>query len=161
MAFSKSVTVTSPTSSFSSFTTNKVFVCWLRIATRAFSKVSDSRTTTAGLRYLYFHYFIIYLSPEKQISEAYAILMAKTVTTKEFKDSYKRLNKEQKAAVDTIEGPVIVVAGPGTGKTQILAIANVLVQTDAKPENILAVTFTDSGAKAMQEQLRSLIGDAL
>ena len=88
--------------------------------------------------------------------------MAKTVTTKEFKDSYKRLNKEQKAAVDTIEGPVMVIAGPGTGKTQILTlrIANVLIQTDAKPENILAVTFTDSGAKAMQERLRSLIGDA-
>jgi len=39
----------------------------------------------------------------------------------EFNNEYKKLNKEQKEAVDTIEGPVMVVAGPGTGKTQILA----------------------------------------
>ena len=78
------------------------------------------------------------------------------------KEAYASLNAAQKEAVDTIEGPVMVIAGPGTGKTQILTlrIANILLKTDTKPENILALTFTDSGAKAMRERLQSLIGEA-
>lgn len=78
-----------------------------------------------------------------------------------FETEYKRLNAEQKLAVDTIEGPVMVNAGPGTGKTQILTlrIGNILKQTDISPENILALTFTNSGVYAMRERLRSYIGD--
>lgn len=81
--------------------------------------------------------------------------------TGEFKGAYARLNKEQKKAVDLIDGPVMVIAGPGTGKTQILAlrIANILDRTDAKPENILALTFTEAGAHAMKERLRRYIGE--
>ena len=77
-----------------------------------------------------------------------------------FETAYKRLNLAQKEAVDTIEGPVMVVAGPGTGKTQILTlrIANILKNTDTSPESILALTFTESGARAMRERLRSYIG---
>ncbi|MCF7815656.1 MAG: ATP-dependent helicase [Candidatus Pacebacteria bacterium] len=77
-----------------------------------------------------------------------------------YKEVYTRLNPEQKEAVDTIEGPVMVIAGPGTGKTQILTlrIAHILENTDTKPENILALTFTESGAKAMKERLASYIG---
>jgi Superfamily I DNA and RNA helicases len=77
-----------------------------------------------------------------------------------FDQAYASLNKAQKQAVNTIEGPVMVVAGPGTGKTQILAlrIANILRQTDTAPEQILSLTFTDSGAKAMRERLRRYIG---
>ncbi len=77
-----------------------------------------------------------------------------------FMVAYNRLNTAQKEAVDTIEGPVMVIAGPGTGKTQILTlrIANILKQTDAQPENILALTFTESGAKAMRERLATYIG---
>ena len=77
-----------------------------------------------------------------------------------YTDAYKRLNPSQKEAVDTIEGPVMVIAGPGTGKTQILTlrIANILLKTDAKPENILALTFTESGAAAMRERLLRYIG---
>ena len=77
-----------------------------------------------------------------------------------FKEAYASLNAAQKEAVDTIEGPVMVIAGPGTGKTQILTlrIANILLKTDTAPENILAITFTDSGAKAMRERLRRYIG---
>lgn len=77
-----------------------------------------------------------------------------------FEQAYTKLNKAQKEAVDTIEGPVMVIAGPGTGKTQILTlrIANILLNTDARPENILALTFTESGARAMRERLRSYIG---
>ncbi len=82
------------------------------------------------------------------------------LTTPEFKKAYNRLNKEQKEAVDSIEGPVMVVAGPGTGKTQVLAtrIANILLKTDEKPYNILALTFTESAAKNMRERIVSLIG---
>lgn len=77
-----------------------------------------------------------------------------------FLEAYNRLNPEQKEAVDTVEGPVMVIAGPGTGKTQILTlrIANILKSTDIGPENILALTFTESGARAMRERLASYIG---
>ncbi|MEY3783877.1 MAG: hypothetical protein RLZZ230_199 [Candidatus Parcubacteria bacterium] len=79
-----------------------------------------------------------------------------------FNEAYSLLNAAQKSAVDTIEGPVMVVAGPGTGKTQVLTlrIANLLLQTDTKPDGILALTFTESGAKAMRERLRKYIGAA-
>ena len=80
--------------------------------------------------------------------------------TPEFDIAYKRLNAEQKKAVDTIEGPVMVIAGPGTGKTQILTlrIANILLQTDVPPEAVLALTFTESGVRSMKERLTTLIG---
>ncbi|NCT55962.1 ATP-dependent helicase [bacterium] len=81
-------------------------------------------------------------------------------TSKTFNKLYKQLNQAQKAAVDTLNGPVMVVAGPGTGKTQILTlrIANILQKTDADPGSILAITFTETGAKAMRERLASIIG---
>ncbi len=77
-----------------------------------------------------------------------------------FKEAYDSLNAAQRDAVDSIEGPVMVIAGPGTGKTQILTlrIANILLKTDVTPENILALTFTESGAKAMRERLRRYVG---
>ena len=66
---------------------------------------------------------------------------------KKFAEEYERLNEKQRLAVDTIEGPVMVIAGPGTGKTQILAsrIGKILLETDASPENILCLTYTDAG----------------
>ena len=78
-----------------------------------------------------------------------------------FSEEYQSLNKAQKEAVDAIDGPVTVVAGPGTGKTQILAlrIANILQKTDTKPENILALTFTNAGVISMRERLFNMIGD--
>lgn len=86
----------------------------------------------------------------------------RTMDKEAFKEAYDLLNTNQRQAVDTIEGPVMVIAGPGTGKTQILAlrIANILDKTDTKPENILALTFTDAGSHAMKERLRRYIGDA-
>lgn len=86
--------------------------------------------------------------------------MALPIVTEAFQKAYGRLNNEQRHAVDAIEGPVMVIAGPGTGKTQILTlrIANILLQTDTRPENILALTFTNAGVRAMRNRLRSFIG---
>ena len=79
---------------------------------------------------------------------------------KKFKEEYQKLNEQQKKAVDTIEGPVMVIAGPGTGKTQILAarIGKILLDTDALPQNILCLTYTDAGAIAMRKRLLQFIG---
>ena len=78
----------------------------------------------------------------------------------QFNDIYAQLNPQQKIAVDTIEGPVMVIAGPGTGKTQILSarIGKILLETDAAPENILCLTYTDAGALAMRKRLQKMIG---
>ncbi len=86
--------------------------------------------------------------------------MTKPKTTSEFNKLYKMLNNEQREAVDTVEGGVMVVAGPGTGKTQILTlrIANILKETDTNAENILALTFTEAGVTAMRKRLVSIIG---
>jgi len=70
------------------------------------------------------------------------------------------LNEAQRRAVEMIEGPVLVVAGPGTGKTQMLAvrIGNILNKTDAKPSDILCLTYTEAGTAAMKKRLAALIG---
>ncbi len=79
-----------------------------------------------------------------------------------FTQYFKQLNPAQRAAAVAIEGPVMVVAGPGTGKTQILTlrIANILRETDTAPDSILALTFTSSGAHSMRARLVEIIGSA-
>jgi DNA helicase II / ATP-dependent DNA helicase PcrA len=71
-----------------------------------------------------------------------------------------KLNDQQKLVIETIEGPLLVIAGPGTGKTQALTlrIANILNTTDTDPSSILCLTFTDTATKNMQKRLSSLIG---
>lgn len=82
------------------------------------------------------------------------------ILLKKFTEEYERLNTEQRTAVDTIDGPVMVIAGPGTGKTQILAarIGKILLETDALPQNILCLTYTEAGAIAMRRRLIRFIG---
>ena len=82
------------------------------------------------------------------------------MNTSQFDELYGRLNPAQKQAVDIIDGPVFVMAGPGTGKTQILTlrIANILRKTDIDPENILALTFTNAAAYNMRERLAGIVG---
>ncbi|HVZ98346.1 MAG TPA: UvrD-helicase domain-containing protein, partial [Chitinophagaceae bacterium] len=77
-----------------------------------------------------------------------------------FQKEYNRLNEQQRKAVDTIEGPVMVIAGPGTGKTQILSarIGKILLDTDTQPQNILCLTYTDAGVIAMRKRIQSFIG---
>ena len=70
------------------------------------------------------------------------------------------LNAQQKVAVEYLDGPLLVLAGPGTGKTQLLSskVAYILEKTDTNPENILCLTFTETGASNMRERLKTLIG---
>lgn len=77
-----------------------------------------------------------------------------------FEKRYAKLNERQKEAVDAIEGPVMVIAGPGSGKTELLGlrVANILRRTDASPEDILCLTFTEAAARNMRERLAGLIG---
>ncbi|MBX9809380.1 ATP-dependent helicase [Candidatus Gracilibacteria bacterium] len=77
-----------------------------------------------------------------------------------FQNILASLNSHQLEAVETIYGPVLVIAGPGSGKTQLLAarIANILKSTDYLPSNILCLTFTENAAKNMRDRLASMIG---
>ena len=77
-----------------------------------------------------------------------------------FNEVYTKLNPQQQQAVDTISGAVMVIAGPGTGKTQILGarIGKILLETDTLPQNILCLTYTDAGTVAMRKRLLSFIG---
>ncbi len=82
------------------------------------------------------------------------------MVSEEFEKQYRNLNPQQKEAVDSVEGAVMVVAGPGTGKTKTLTlrIANILLKTQVNPENILALTFTESAAHEMRKRLMQIIG---
>lgn len=84
----------------------------------------------------------------------------KLKSTAVFNNEYGKLNRQQKKAVDHIEGPLLVIAGPGTGKTQILTIriGNILLKTDADAKNILCLTYTESGAANMRKRLIEFIG---
>jgi ATP-dependent DNA helicase UvrD/PcrA len=84
----------------------------------------------------------------------------KNYQIEKFNREYTSLNQQQKKAVDTIEGPVMVIAGPGTGKTQILSarIGKILLDTDTQPQNILCLTYTDAGVIAMRNRIREFIG---
>ena len=79
-----------------------------------------------------------------------------------FLKHYNRLNDEQRKAVDAVDGPLLVLAGPGTGKTQLLSVraANIILQNKAKAENILILTFSNAAAGAMRDRLAQIIGSA-
>ena len=79
----------------------------------------------------------------------------------DFQTRYTKLNANQRQAVDYIHGSLLVIAGPGTGKTELLSMrtAQILRQTDTLPDSILCLTFTESGAANMRQRLRQIIGE--
>jgi len=87
------------------------------------------------------------------------IIKEVSIKTIDFDSAYRTANSAQREAIDNTEGTVLVVAGPGTGKTQIIAarIARIIQQGNL-PENILCLTYTDAGTIAMRNRLLSLIG---
>ncbi|TAH24852.1 MAG: ATP-dependent helicase [Cytophagales bacterium] len=86
--------------------------------------------------------------------------MKANASIENFLNTLESLNPKQLEAVQLTEGPVLVLAGPGTGKTQLLAtrIGNILFSTDTQANNILCLTYTEAGAVAMKQRLQSIIG---
>ncbi|NDC43303.1 MAG: ATP-dependent helicase, partial [Chitinophagia bacterium] len=86
-----------------------------------------------------------------------------TINEDQFLQRYEKLNERQREAVDTIYGPVMVIAGPGTGKTEVLSmrIANLLrSEAQVQPHEILCLTYTDEATNSMRRRLVQIMGSA-
>jgi DNA helicase-2/ATP-dependent DNA helicase PcrA len=84
-----------------------------------------------------------------------------TTPIQKYNDVFGNLNQKQKRAVMQTEGPIMVLAGPGTGKTEVLTtrIAHIIKERGMNAQNILCLTYSNAGVNAMRERLKELIGD--
>jgi DNA helicase-2/ATP-dependent DNA helicase PcrA len=82
------------------------------------------------------------------------------ILTPAFLAGLKKLNPRQREAVETLDGPVLVLAGPGTGKTEVLSlrVGQILSETDMQASNILCLTYSRAGVASMKKRLGELIG---
>src|SRR6185312_15884697 len=82
------------------------------------------------------------------------------IASRPMPDYLSRLNSEQREAVETLDGPLLVLAGAGTGKTRVLTtrFAHILLTGRASPGQVLAVTFTNKAAREMRERVGAILG---